>query len=702
MDLRVARRGVRRHLAASLILWNLSIGLCATLGDAAAQDEQVASTSDLTCLPLPMYGEAPPGNGGLFIGINHFDDESLPPLRFAVHDAIEQAYLFVVELKLVPPGRCWLALAGSPSARAIEQHLATLRELGITVIDGDRTSIFTALEKLVAATGAPGDFLIVSAGSHGFDNKGIAYIVPRDGRVSLLERTGLSLPDLEVTVAEAKHVSHRLLIIDACQKRILSDGRRGILETQVVGMSDVFEKALQTTSGQGKLVSCSRGETSHESYLLGNVGHGVFTFAVLEALRGGARPDANNLIRLDAVINYVNQRVITWTEDQNHRIAPGLRLVRQSPAWHGPEAMRQMPLAERGDETDVLIAQLQQRVDEKEFTASACSNVVQWLRASELRSTHNREFLQDIRRFAAQEIPARIFVPYITSKLTGQPVRLPPAVSVADAQKARDAWLASQQVTPMLANSLGMQFRLIPAGEFLMGSLEEDPGRDEDEDRHPVRLTRPYYLAVCETTQAQYEQVMGVNPSYFSTAGNGREKIAGATTADFPVESISWHEAVEFCRRLGALPSEQTAGRTYRLPSEAEWEFACLANGTEDADSKLTLADQAWYKVNAQGHARPVGQLAANGFGLHDLLGNVSEWCQDWYEPAYYRSSPMLDPPGPDGSSHDLRVIRGGSWIAVERMCRPSFRSREHPTSRHNTDGFRVVLEVAIGSKGNL
>lgn len=650
-------------------------------------------------LPVPIEPGAGRVSCGLFVGVNRFDDRSLQPLRFAVHDAVEQAYLFVVELQLIAPRNCFLALSGDPSAQPVAQHLAALRELGVTITEAGANALLDALDRMVKTSGAEIDFLVVSICSHGFDKDGLAYIMPSDGRLDRLERTAVSLSEVEDRMAAVRQGRYRLLIVDACQERLLNDGRRGGAPARTPGMSAAFAEALEriTPSGPGKLASCSRGQASHESYQLGNVGHGVFSYALLEALRGGARPDAEGLVRLDAAITYVNEWVTRWVEEQNGARPPDAALLAQSPAWYGPEALRELPLAERGGEVDALIARLRERIDSTQFTPALCDQLVAWLTSQDLRAAGNRELLLDVRRFADQDLPARIFVPFISQQLTGQPIRLQGSFTASDVAGARADWVQQQNRASTVENSLGMQFVLIPAGEFLMGSDEDEVRRYEDEYQHPVRLTQPYYLARYEVTQAQYEQVMGANPSYFSAEGAGRRRVVGVDTTQLPVEQVSWLDAVEFCRRLTALADEQAAARRYRLPTEAEWEFACLARGNQA--QPLPLDDQAWCDIHAEGRTHAVGQLRANGFGLHDMLGNVAEWCQDRYSATYYRDSPIIDPRGPEQDMAESgRVLRGGAWVASDRLCRPAYRARNGEDSRHNTDGLRVVLEFASGS----
>ena len=227
---------------------------------------------------------------------------------------------------------------------------------------------------------------------------------------------------------------------------------------------------------------------------------------------------------------------------------------------------------------------------------------------------------------------------------------------------------------PDSADSIGMKFKLIPAGTFTMG----DASGQDDETPHEVTLTQPFKMGVHEITQAQYEQVMGVNPSRFKGADN-------------PVENVSWDDAVEFCRRLSELPAEKEAGNVYRLPTEAEWEYACRAGTTTKfsfGDDESEFGEYAWHDGNADDKTHPVGGKKPNAWGLYDMHGNVWEWCQDLY--GDYPSGTVTDPTGAAQGSY--RVIRGGSWNRPAEDCRSAYRNRDYPSGRFGYDGFRVCL----------
>ena len=236
-----------------------------------------------------------------------------------------------------------------------------------------------------------------------------------------------------------------------------------------------------------------------------------------------------------------------------------------------------------------------------------------------------------------------------------------------------------------ITNSVGMKLVLIPKGSFKMGLSEYMEVLARGELQHEVTISKDYYLGVTEVTQGQYEKVIGTNPSYFQKQVTSEED-----RSLHPVEQVSWADAVEFCKTLSELPEEKKAGRVYRLPTEAEWEYACGA-GTRAVYSFFeaqSLGDYAWFRENSNERSHPVGQKKANAWGLHDMYGNVWEWCNDWH--GKYPKGTISDPTGPkDGSN---RVGRGGSWCDFAFDCRRAPRYGLHPSIRDSSGGFRVAL----------
>jgi formylglycine-generating enzyme required for sulfatase activity len=255
---------------------------------------------------------------------------------------------------------------------------------------------------------------------------------------------------------------------------------------------------------------------------------------------------------------------------------------------------------------------------------------------------------------------------------------------------------AEPEQAKLVTNTIGMKLALVPAGTFLMGSPTEEVGRRDNEGPvHTVVLSRPFYLGLFPVTQAQFEAVMQNNPSRFRGAAGGGP--------DHPVESVSWEDAVAFCVRLSALPAEQQARRLYRLPTEAEWEYACRSGtttaysfGSSMSGSQASFDAQYPYGEGERGLSAPrtsrVGTFAANLFGLYDMHGNVWEWCSDWFDAGYYRQAPRQDPQGPAEGIY--RVLRGGSWRNQGATCRAAYRNALSPNQRQPIIGFRVAMTL--------
>jgi formylglycine-generating enzyme required for sulfatase activity len=302
----------------------------------------------------------------------------------------------------------------------------------------------------------------------------------------------------------------------------------------------------------------------------------------------------------------------------------------------------------------------------------------------------------------------------------------------------KDGKTAGRKVT----NSLGMVLMRVPAGAFLMGATDaDDLARKDEKPQHKVRIGHSYYLGAHEVTVAQFR--VFVKESGFKSAAESDGKGSSGYNADWrgfeynsaryswqnpgyaqgenhPVVNVNWHDAQAFCAWLS-----QKEGRRYRLPTEAEWEYACRAGtttrfttGTSPADLKpvANLGDQALAKkwdtstVKKYGldpkvitfqpwddgypFTAPVGSYKANAFGLHDMLGNVGEFCSDWYQSDYYREAPELNPKGPakDRPGH---VVRGGTFLNGPSLVRATSRVECEDAYRNYVIGFRVLLEAS-------
>ncbi|MDM8543712.1 SUMF1/EgtB/PvdO family nonheme iron enzyme [Desulfococcaceae bacterium HSG9] len=233
-----------------------------------------------------------------------------------------------------------------------------------------------------------------------------------------------------------------------------------------------------------------------------------------------------------------------------------------------------------------------------------------------------------------------------------------------------------------ITNSLKMKFVYIPPGKFMMGSPESEKGRDNEKKQHEVTLSKGFYMGTTEVTQAQWKAVMGNNPSRFKKCGD-----------NCPVESVSWNDVQDFIKKL----NQKEKTDKYRLPTEAEWEYAARAGSqTAFANGEITeikcgqdpnLVKMGWYCGNSGDKTHSVGEKSPNVWGLHDMHGNVYEWCQDWF--GNYSSSPVADPKGPSTGSN--RVCRGGCWMGTATGCRSANRWSREPVSRLSFLGFRLL-----------
>ncbi len=286
----------------------------------------------------------------------------------------------------------------------------------------------------------------------------------------------------------------------------------------------------------------------------------------------------------------------------------------------------------------------------------------------------------------------------------------------ADVHKARKEWAQHLNIPERKELDLGkgvkLEVVLIPPGKFRMGSPASE--REfiqkqfnaviQGENERDVRISKPFYLAVTETTQEQYEAVLGWarNISWFNSTGRGKERVKGIDCDQIPAERVTWNDANDFCEEL----NEELGGKQKaRLPTEAEWEYACRA-GTTTAfhfGSKLNGRE-----VNCAGDTIPYGtdekgpflqrttkvkSYPSNAFGLFDMHGNVAEWCLDYYaEDA--RGLPAIDPFRSTKVGKSLRVIRGGSWDLPAFRCRSAERGFAAPDRRDNAFGFRICVPV--------
>ncbi len=281
----------------------------------------------------------------------------------------------------------------------------------------------------------------------------------------------------------------------------------------------------------------------------------------------------------------------------------------------------------------------------------------------------------------------------LIGKLLGETVQLSQTTTqttpVPQQPQYQQQYTYSQTPQPYVENAncgLNMKMVYVEGGTFQMGATSEQGG-DAEGDETPVHTVTldSYYIAECEVTQAQWQKIMG------TTLSEQKSKAGASSTYgvgdNYPMYYVSWEEAQDFCRELSRI-----TGKKYRLPTEAQWEYAARGgkhNSGAKYSGRSSIATVAWYTENSGSTTHAVKQKTPNELGLYDMSGNVWEWCNDWYSSSYYSSSPQNNPTGPSSGSD--RVLRGGSWGSAASKCRVSYRGNNTPSSRSNDYGFRVV-----------
>jgi formylglycine-generating enzyme required for sulfatase activity len=557
------------------------------------------------------------------------------------------------------------------------------------------------------------DLVVVGLAGHGIQPLGSdqSYFCPADANPVIKDNRPIQ-PERLVSVGELltemsdSGIGLKLLLVDACRNdpTARNVSRRGLNHVSVTALP------VQTSV----LLSCSQGEFSFEDKSLGR-GHGVFFYHVIQGLKGAAK-DRDGLVTWDGLELYVRTKVPSTVErlygkdggEQSPNAIGNLRGVPTTLARIVSGRIKTPP-APDGSERPTRV---NRRLGEMPIALASISSV---------------GFQTPLQQEGGE--PAPLIAPFNHRK----------------ALAARLAWAQYQQLEEGRTNSVGMDLILIPPGEFQMGSEEtysqlvqrfpsirETAERSRTvrtllssaQPRHKMRISTPFYLGACEVTKGQFRQF--VDMTHYKTDAErhlkggwgytGKQFVqsraftwrdCGVDQSDnFPVVNVSWNDAVRFC---GWLSHKE--GKKYRLPTEAEWEYACRAgtvgryyNGNDPemltqignvrdaaAIQELATRKDGVNSSDAWAFTSPVGQFRPNNFGLYDMLGNAQEWCHDWWNESYYRESPASDPTGsPNGQ---FRVTRGGGWSDGAVYRRAAQRGRAAPTHRSTHIGFRIACE---------
>jgi formylglycine-generating enzyme required for sulfatase activity len=316
----------------------------------------------------------------------------------------------------------------------------------------------------------------------------------------------------------------------------------------------------------------------------------------------------------------------------------------------------------------------------------ACSELGEWYRglADQAKAPasktamlqHAKAYYQRFLDLHTTDDLARIGATLMLKKIDDALTKAAPVAQSKSTPSTPSSPSSSSLLTMDLGKGVTMKLVRIPRGKFIMGSPDSEEGRQGIEGpQHEVTISKPFYMGVTEVTQEQYEAVVGTNPSGFRGPTN-------------PVESVSWNDVTAFCWTLS-----QTTHKTVRLPTEAEWEYACRAGSTTRfsfGDSDNALAEYAWFGGNWAGAIHPVGQKKPNAWGLYDMHGNMWEWCQDWF--GAYAAGAVTDPGGPSSGSGS--VVRGGSANSHPYACRSAGRREHSKGDRYLNIGFRACVDL--------
>ncbi len=503
---------------------------------------------------------------------------------------------------------------------------------------------------LVLGQARTNDLVLIAFSGHGVYYENDSYLCPPEADTDDPLATMVSQQSVNDKLLRS-HASLRLVFIDACRDLTVR-GKKSAARLMEAGN---MQKALDRVPESVLLFnSCSPGQIAHEHR---DLGHGVFMNFLLSGLQGQADTNRDGQVTVGELWDYSSDKTQLYADRHFNAL--------QVPRLGGEltRAAQQYPL--------------------RSATASARVSV-------------------------ASPPPSKPMdfngIPSLRARKTLRAARSPNMVTDSTLPTSSNGSFSSDKPGTTITNSLGMKLTLIPAGSFQMGSYSSI----DAVPIHTVRLSRPFYLGVHEVTQGAWQDLMGTTP------WSGEEDVR--VGRDYPATCVSYDDALEFCRKLTAIErgtNGLSMGEEYRLPTEAEWEYACRAGTSKMysfGDDESRFGDYAWYggcpenpftsktgdgNAKNERYAHRVGLKQPNGWGLFDMHGNVWEWCLDWYDGEYYSRAPQADPMNTQSGDH--RVLRGGGWGSIPELCRSAARMYGASYKRRDDYGFRLVRGQAAG-----
>jgi formylglycine-generating enzyme required for sulfatase activity len=542
---------------------------------------------------------------------------------------------------------------------------SSLRSLGFKVLTGENLGQ-KEMKKIIREFGqqikSSGVGLFYYAG-HGIQSNGRNYLIPIGAEIAKEQDIDLEAVDAGYALAEMEAAQNRMniLILDACRNnpfgRSYRSASRGL--AQVAAPAGTF---IAYATAPGSIAADGDGSNS------------LYT---QELVRQMKMPGAKLEDVFKAVLSNVKQasgsKQVPWTASS---VEGDFYFAQQVDEGVLPPAN----LPEKPKNKDFNIEDLDAAAKKEESVKNAWEKTL-----TAMKKAYN-DVLQYEKRDVSSELKARAWNRFVATYAEDNPYSTDDNRLLGKAKTQYAYWSTVKPVSkppssqpagtdlPSISNSIGMQFVLVQPGTFQMGS---DDGESDEKPVHAATISKPYYIGKYEVTQAQWQAIMGSNPSHFK--GDTR-----------PVEQVSWNDAQDFIHKL----NEKESTNSYRLPTEAEWEFAARggiqSRGFKFAGS-FNVGDVAVYGANSGYETKPVGSKSANELGIFDLSGNVWEWCQDWY--GNYESGQFANPTGP--ASSQRRVLRGGSWLNTDHFCRSAYRIGGIPDLRdyYYGLGFRLVQD---------
>ena len=567
-----------------------------------------------------------------------------------------------------------------------------------------------------------GDFAIVYLSGHGIQptNSSEAFFAPIDVKARKPFATSVSI-DKMLEALERSDANFRWMIVDACRDDPSGSPSPAIFKTRSPGAKGLT-KIANAPKSTSLLQSCQPGQFSYEGGE--ELKNGLFTLSLLEALDKNepkADFDADGALAFSEVFKYVTERT--------NELALKYYGVSQKPNWSGTvtdfvilnDLLRDGLTQARWREADGLYRLARKYRRERAYSQAAekiaearkinavnpeykeveeeIAEILRLQDEAEKAALAQAEAERKVKEAADGRASAEQDAETAATQTAASNGARPGAAESAESTESADGgWTETYEAGT--AKSLEIKgktyvFRYCPAGKFMMGSPEDEPDRHNYERRREVTLTKGFWLLETEVTQALWESVMEENPSYFAPKGAGYPYVDAKDTSDFPVDQINWRDCKDFIAKLnegGFAPD----GLAFRLPTEAEWEYACRAGTTEAyaCGGLGVLGAYAWHMDNSGGHTHKVKQKLPNPWGLRDMCGNVAEWCEDAVGAILDET---VDPKGPTPDPTEevvYRILRGGSWGEVPGFCRSANRFYNNSEYACPHYGMRLALSA--------